>query len=408
MRPVYYGWFVLAASGVSEMLVQGATSYSAGLFVLPLQAEFHISRAIANSSILILFFGTMLVAPLAGRWLDGQPIRKMMLAGAVLLASSMVAISVSFSLLIIAAILLLPMATAFMMLGPLNTSTLASRWFFRRRGLALGIAAVATSGGGLTVTPLLSRAIEHYGWREALAYEGLILSLIILILALFIVRDRPADKNLTNHPENCGRDLVSSNTPNARLLWTDILLTRSFWIPCLTLAAVSATCQALVITLVPYGVQLGMKPVDAALSISAFAIAAAMTKILAGVLSDRINPRILLVVAALSMALSWTGLSIFAVSDILFASACLAGLALGCAMPTSAGMVAASFGANNFGQVMGWGYALTSALLLVSVLFVGFMYDRFATYQQAFEVFAACLTALLLLVMAMTPGSVKA
>ena len=54
--PVYYGWFVLASSAVCELLVQGATLYSAGLFVLPLQAEFHISRAAANSSVLILFF----------------------------------------------------------------------------------------------------------------------------------------------------------------------------------------------------------------------------------------------------------------------------------------------------------------------------------------------------------------
>jgi hypothetical protein len=34
--PVYYGWFVLGASTVSEMLVQGVTAYAAGLFVLPL------------------------------------------------------------------------------------------------------------------------------------------------------------------------------------------------------------------------------------------------------------------------------------------------------------------------------------------------------------------------------------
>ena len=54
---IYYGWFVLAASAVCELLVMGATAYASGLFVLPLQAEFHISRADANSSILILYLG---------------------------------------------------------------------------------------------------------------------------------------------------------------------------------------------------------------------------------------------------------------------------------------------------------------------------------------------------------------
>src|SRR5882757_3198581 len=123
--PVYYGWFVLAASAISEMLVQGATSYSAGLFVLPLQAEFHISRANANSSVLILFFGAMLAAPLIGRILDAWPIRRVMTVGAVIFGLSFAGIATASSLWIMVLILLWPAAIAFMCLGPLNTSTLA-------------------------------------------------------------------------------------------------------------------------------------------------------------------------------------------------------------------------------------------------------------------------------------------
>jgi len=400
--PVYYGWFVLAASAVSEMLVQGATSYSAGLFVLPLQAEFHLSRTAANSAILILFLGIMLVAPLAGRLLDARPIRHMMSVGAVVLALSAIGIATSSSLLVIALILLLPMAGAVMVLGPLNTSTLASRWFYRHRGLALGIAAVATSGGGFTVTPILSRAIQQYGWRTALAYEGVVLFVIILALALLVVRDRPSDMNLADHPENQARANAAA-VASESLRWTDILSSRAFWIPCLTVATISATSQAIVVTLVPYGVQLGMKPVAAALPISAFAIAAAITKIAAGVLSDRINQRYLLIAAALCMTLSWLTLSFFAVTGALFAGAGLAGVALGLALPSSAAMIASSFSSLRFGQVWGWGYALTAALLIVSVLFAGFMFDRFRSYHLAFLIFAAVLAALSLLTVLVAP-----
>ena len=76
--PVYYGWFVLAASAVSELLVQGATLYAAGLFVLPLQAEFHLSRADANSAVQLPFLGAMVAAPFAGRLLDKCSIRWVM------------------------------------------------------------------------------------------------------------------------------------------------------------------------------------------------------------------------------------------------------------------------------------------------------------------------------------------
>ena len=63
-RPVYYGWWVLAAAAIAEMLAIGSTSYSGGLFVLPLQQELSLSRAAANSAIPISFAGGALVSPL--------------------------------------------------------------------------------------------------------------------------------------------------------------------------------------------------------------------------------------------------------------------------------------------------------------------------------------------------------
>lgn len=400
--PFYYGWAVLAASAVSEMLVQGATAYAAGLFVLPLQAEFHISRAAANLPVLILFAGAMLIAPLVGRALDTRPIRLVVLLGAILLGLSFAAIAATHSLLVMAVILFLPAAVAFMAAGPLNTSTLASRWFYRRRGLAQGLAAVATSGGGFTVVPLLSAAIQRHGWRSALFYEGVIDAIIIVVLALLVLRDRPSDLGLQDHPENQGQ--LTNIFSRERLRWTDILFSRAFWIPCLVLAAISATAQAMVITLVAYGVQLGMTPIAAALPISAFAIVAAITKIVAGLLADRINQRFLLIVAALAMTVSWLCLSFFALPPALFVAACLAGVALGCSLPTTAGLIAANFGAARFGQVMGWGYALTAALLLSAVIFAGAMFDKTHSYHLPFTVFSVLLACISVLVMTVSPN----
>lgn len=399
--PVYYGWYVLAASAASEMLVQGATSYASGLFVLPLQGEFHISRAAATLPVLILFAGAMLMAPLVGRALDTRSVRFVMPLGAILLAASFAGIAATRSLPLMALILFVPAAIAFMAAGPLNTSTLASRWFYSRRGLAQGLAAVATSGGSFTVIPLLGAAIQHYGWRQALFWEGVIVSVVIVALALLVLRDRPRDMGLQDHPENQGRP--ANVAADDHLRWTDILSSRAFWIPCLTLAAISATSQALVSSLVAYGVQLGMLPIAATLLISIFGIVAAITKVAAGLLADRINPRALLIVAALAMTASWILLSIFAVPAILFAAAGLAGVALGCALPTAAALVANSFGSGRFGQVMGWAYALTAALLLSSVIFAGVMFDKTKSYHVPFIVFAALLACISLLVLTVPP-----
>jgi len=405
--PIYYGWFVLAASAVSELLVQGATLYSAGLFVLPLQAEFHISRATANSSLLVLLFGVVFMAPVVGRLLDRWPVRPVMVICAFVLALSLSVIAWTHSLWVMAIILLLPMAAVFMGLGQLNTTTLASRWFYRHRGLALGIAAVATSGGGL-VAPILSVAIQTYGWRQALLYEGLITAVVIIGLTLLAIRDRPADLDLADHPENHGRPSESMTGNVAPLAWTEFLLSRAFWIPVLTLAAISGTSQALVVTLVPYGVQLGIGATAAAMAITLFAAAAAVTKIGAGLLADRMNQRYLLIAAALSMTLSWLVLSLPVSHLTLLSSACLGGIALGCALPTSAGLVAATFGSLHFAQVFSWCFALTALVAIVSVRFVGFMYDKLGNYHAAFESFTALAALLLVMTVLFKPQRLAA
>ncbi|HEY0265954.1 MAG TPA: MFS transporter [Rhizomicrobium sp.] len=398
---IYYGWFVLAASAVAEALAQGATSYAAGLFVLPLQAEFHLSRANANSAVLILFLGSALAAPLAGRLLDRWPIRRVMTLGVLLFCGALAFIATTPSLAAMALALLIPGAIGFMCIGPLTTSTLASRWFLRRRGLALGIAAVATSAGGFVAVPL-SLAIQRYGWRQGLLFEAVAIALVMLLLTWLVLRDTPAATDLDGDPEN----RAPAETPVAAaapLRWREIFTTRAFWIPALTVATISGACQATVVTLVPYGVQLGLAPTAAAALVSAFALCAAVTKILAGLLADRINPHLLLVAAAAFMTLSWLAVSLVARFPALLAASCLAGIALGCALPTASSLIATAFGPARFGRVMSWAYALTLVLALVAVRFVGFMYDRFGGYHAAFLSFFLLLAGLLALTLAMRP-----
>ena len=388
----YYGWFVLAGSALSELLAQGATSYSAGLFVLPLQAEFGLSRTSASSTILILFLGGIFVSPYAGRILDRYSIRLAQCAGAAIFSGALALIALAPSLWIMVLALLLPAAMGFMMIGPLTTSTLASRWFFRRRGLALGIAAVAASGGGFVVVPLLSKAIEDFGWRHALLGEAVILFVIITTLGLFVLKDNPFRAGLAEHPENKGRDdgalLLEPREPSDRKSvsagWRQILGSRGFWAPSLAIATISGISQAIVISAPPYGHQLGFTAAASALLISAFSIAAALTKILAGVMADFWNSRILLFVSALAMPLSLAILYFFtSYTAVLTASGC-AGIALGGVLPTSVSLIAARFGAARVGSVIGWSYALLGIAIIAAVLFVGSVFDRMGSYRPAF------------------------
>jgi MFS family permease len=344
-----------------------------------------------------------------GRILDRYPIRPVICAGGIVFAGALAAIALAPALWIIGLLLLLPAALGFMILGPMTTATLTSRWFFRRRGLALGIAAIATSGGGLLVVPALSKAIELYGWRHALLGEATVICVVIVLLAMLVLKDNPFKAGLGGDPENAGRTdgalLVTSENAgrngSRQLRWRDILGNRGFWAPSLLVATVSGASEAIVISAPPYGHQLGFALGSAALLISAFSAAAALTKILAGILADFWDKRFLLFGTAICLPLSLLTLYYFENYVAVFAACCLAGISLGGVLPTSSSVIAARFGAAHFGSVIGWTYTLIGAFTILAVRFLGFVFDKNGSYHSAFAgllAFAALIWAAALLI----------
>jgi MFS family permease len=391
-RPIYYGWWVLAASAFAEMLTIGSISYGAGLFVLPLQQELSLSRAAANSALPIAFAGGAMMAPLVGYLLDRYPVQWVVSLGALALGLGFAAISLTSSLLLMVFALLILVGFGGMAIGPLTTSTLTSRWFYRRRGRALGIATVATSGGGILVVPLLGWAIEAYGWRTALRIESVLIILIVLVLSMFVIRGGPAQFKLEAHPENEGRprtDIPFARWKRARSeashwRYGAILSSANFWAVGLTLAAITGIAQALIVTLVPYGTELGYSSAAAVFLISAFSVTAAGVKILSGFAAEFVDRRTIMLAATLAMTTALSLLLTFSGYAAVLPACCLAGVALGCILPSTAALIAACFGAPSFGRVMGMIYVAVVLASVCSVRFIGAIYDGTGGYGAAF------------------------
>jgi sugar phosphate permease len=389
-RPVYYGWWVLAATAVIEMLTIGGTSYSAGLFVLPLQKEFALSRAAANSPLAISFIGAALMAPLAGYLLDRYNAQKVIAIGAVAFGLSFAFIATSWSLPLMAVALAVPAGFGGMAIGPLTTTALTSRWFYRRRGRTLGLAAVATSGGGIVVVPILAWAIEQYGWRTALFGEAVLILLIVLALAVFVVRNRPSDLGLEDHPENRGRpawDMRAGAADAQQWPYGAILQTANFWAVGFVFTVVTAYAQALIVTLVPYGTELGFSAASTALLISVFSGCAAITKIGSGYVADFADRRLIVVAATLALVLSAGLLLMFSNYSALLAASSLAGIALGGVLPSAAAQIGGYFGVPSFGKAMGMLYFAAVGGSVIAVYFAGRVFDTAGSYTPAFATF---------------------
>ena len=78
----------------------------------------------------------------------------------------------------------------------LSTKTLVARWFNRRLGLALGLAAAASSVAGIVFPVFYAWLIETYGWNNALPIMSVAIVLVVFPVVHFVVRDDPSDADI--------------------------------------------------------------------------------------------------------------------------------------------------------------------------------------------------------------------
>ncbi len=165
------------------------------------------------------------------RCLDRYSVNLILSLGRFVFAAAFAIIAMSSSIPLMIALLFGPAALGFAATGTLTTGTLISRWFFKRRGLALGIGAVATSGGGIFIAPWLAYFMQTHGWRTTLLVEAALILSIVISLAILVVRNHPADMRLGGHRENDNRPQseLAPNSENSKIRWREILLNRTFW-----------------------------------------------------------------------------------------------------------------------------------------------------------------------------------
>jgi len=387
---LYYGWWLVLAVFVGEMFAIGSTTYAFGLFVKPLEQEFGISRGDANKGLALFIVGMGLSAPLIGRLLDRRSARAVMLFGAAWMATGLVAIALAPSLGWMALATLLVLGSGAAMIGPLTANTLASRWFERRRGRALGVVAVGTSVGGTLLVPLIAYNIEAYGWRQALMLQAGLVLLIVGALALWVVRDRPQDLGLL--PDGAAQSPDQAVVPKASQVgpeWTvgRLLRQRDFWCIGLSVGLTFAVTQSVLASLVPYAADAGIDAKKAALLVSSLSVCSILGKLLFGALAERVDKRWLLLAVVAFTLLQLVTLIVQPDFGWLLMVCGLAGFALGGELPVWAAIIAERFGPRSFGTVMGLMNPINMVCSLAAISYVGLAYDRSGGYAQPFTVF---------------------
>ncbi len=188
-RPkVFYGWWILLAGMVNNVLGGAMYTYGFSAFFLPICNEFGWKRAVMSAPIALSRLEGALLGPVEGYFADRFGPRRLMFIGAILMGTGFVLVSRMESLLMFYLVFF-----CFTGLGAglitISIQVAVVNWFRKRRALGIGV----TLGGfnvGAMATPVVVWLIATRGWRGAALIIGLIMWAVQLPLSL-VFRHRP-------------------------------------------------------------------------------------------------------------------------------------------------------------------------------------------------------------------------
>ena len=213
--PFFYGW-VLVAIGFLTMAVGVNARTAFSLLFPPILRDFGGDSAVTAGIFSFGFLVSAVVTPFVGRLMDRRGPRLVVELGIAAMA---------------AGLLLAPLASApwqlYLSLGALvgggvnclaytGQSLYLTRWFVRRRGLALSIAFSGVGLGSVTLLPWLQSVIERSGWRTACWTLGIVI-LVLLAAPNLLLRRRPEDLGLFARRNRGGR---RRRPPATAMSWT--------------------------------------------------------------------------------------------------------------------------------------------------------------------------------------------
>jgi predicted MFS family arabinose efflux permease len=297
-RRVHVAWQVAAAGFVALVMAAGFRA-TAGILLVPLHDEFGWSHETIGLavSLNLLCFG--IGAPFAAALVEWVGMRRVV-------AGALVTIALS-SLLTIG---MTAPWQLYLLWGVVNglatgavsvplAAIIANRWFLRRRGLVTGLLTASNATGQLVFLPLLAW-VAGFDWRYVAGLVAVAAICLVLPVVAAFLRDRPGDVGARpfgadegwQEPARTGPAFGAALDALGRATHS-----RTFWLLAATFFVCGATTNGLVQThLIPAAHDHGITQVTAAgllALIGAFDIVGTTAS---GWLTDRYDPRRLLVV----------------------------------------------------------------------------------------------------------------
>ena len=399
---VFYGW-VLVAAFLAIGTISNGSRRTFTVFFKSFESEFSLTRAVTSGVLSVHMVLSSLFSILGGWALDRYGPRTITLLMGLFIGLSLLLTSQANATwqLFITYGFLFSLGSSGIYIVTMAT---VSRWFDKKRGLALGIASSGAGLGTLLIAPFATYLISSFGWRVAYAVIGLIAWLIII----------PSSRLLRKTPDEIGvlPDGVKSSPgetgteeprgeDSAQLAGFSLLeasRTNNFWLFG-SISLLRSICLFLVLThIVPHATDIGISAAEAAVILSLMSGSTIASRLLIGRVSDSIGRKktasaCALLVAGAMIWLIWSrDLWMLYLFGIVF------GFFYGGLDPSISTLIGDTFGLRSIGVIMGtlnvsWGVGAA-----IGAAAGGLIFDVSNSYSMAFSGGAVAMLTVALLI----------
>ncbi len=398
-----HGWKVLIASLLGVACGASPVPYSTmGFFLGPLHQQFGWSFAATGFGITIYGVIGALLAPYFGSLGDRYGVRVVALGST--LAFGLVFASFAFTPASLYGFYALWVLVGLVGIGstPVTWSRAVNLWFFRNRGLALGIVLVGTALSAVVLPKLTVFYIGHFGWRAAFPLLALLPLLVSLPVGLLWFREPRTEER----PPELG-DAAGGGHGLVGLTFGEVVRGYRFWVLLVSILIVSTAYGGAHVSLFEMLKLHGLSVGEASSVFSFLGLSIMLTRVGAGFLLDRFwAPLVTLPLLAAPALACWLLAGDSITVPVAFLCAGLLGLASGAETDLVAYFASRYFGMAHYGRIYGVLYMTFGIGSAISPPIYGRVRDLTGSYRLALLAAGVCFVfgAVILLVLGRYPS----
>lgn len=409
---IFYGWVMVTIGSITQFFT-GIVSQGFSTYIPHLQEQFGWSTALLAAPRSVTQVENSILGPIEGFLVDKYGPRKMVTIGVFVMGLGLILFGLTNNIVMyFTANIVLAAGTGLQ--GLLIMSVAVNHWFRRKRTLSQSFMLLGFPLAGVVGIPLLVLFQSSFGWEWSAIGSGLLVWAFGFPCAQ-LVRTEPEPYGLL--PDG---DVIETSPETGKVKKPEIIeeynftlkeaiKTRAFWFLALGWAMGNLGMGGVQVHIFPHlEGEVGLTAGMASLVWSVASFSNIPSRILGGILGDRLPKNLLLGFSMAMMAVSAFILGYAASLPWAFAYAVSYGIGWGIRTPIMNAIQGDYFGRRSQGIIRGWLQSVSIPFTIAAPVVVGFVKDSMGTYRPAFTVVSFIMLAgAVLMLFATNPQKAK-